>query len=68
MKREKNPHALQNKVIKRATSKVVRKTVGSAQAGLTFKTLTSVFTKSTLIANAIKSLDITLNNPAGICR
>ena len=40
MKQEEYPHALQKKVIRKATSKVVRETASRMQPGLTLRTLT----------------------------
>lgn len=69
MKQEKDPHTLQKKTTGRAINKVVKKMIGQAQPGLTFKILTITLSiKFALIADAVESLDITLNNLASIRR
>lgn len=68
VKREGNPHALQRKITRETIDKVVREIVGKAQPGLTLVTSISASTKSALIAHMAESLDITLDNLAGVRR
>ena len=78
VEQEEYPHALQRKATEGVTTEVVRETAGWTRPGLTHGTSTPAFTRpswqQSYIAMScgniarVESLDVTLDDQAGLCR
>lgn len=64
---KENPHTLQKKATKRATSKVMKETTGKTRPDLTLETSILASTKSAYVLGVAEGLDVTLDDSASIC-